>query len=133
MPKLPEETVTMNMRGRPVTHDEAGASAQRLINSHFHNADGARVSIPARPDNDDILVMDYILEQRQAASIQADLLKSLKATVEIVAEELESIVDCHTLKGDRSTLDEAAREDVERFEAVLSDARAAIAAAEVTE
>jgi hypothetical protein len=58
------ETITRKMRGRPVTHDEAEISAQRLINSHFHNADQARVSIPARPDNDDVLVMDYIEEQR---------------------------------------------------------------------
>jgi hypothetical protein len=57
------ETVTMKMRGRPVTHEEALASAQRLINSHFHNPDSARVQIPCSPHDDDVMVMDYIHEQ----------------------------------------------------------------------
>lgn len=56
-------TITQKMRGRPVTHAEAGASAQRLINSHFHNQDRARVSIPCNPADDDIIVTDYIIEQ----------------------------------------------------------------------
>ena len=81
-----KETVTMKMRGRPVTHDEAEASAQRLINSHFHNADQARVSIPVRPDNDDVLVMDYVMEQCKAGSVNAEVLAALKATVEIAEE-----------------------------------------------
>ena len=57
-------TETMKLRGRPVTHEEAKASAQRLINSFFHNHDGAHITVPARIDNDDITIMDYILEQQ---------------------------------------------------------------------
>ena len=67
-----EQTITMKMRGRPVRHDEALESAQRLINSHFHNEDRARVSIPVRPDNDDVLVMDYILEQQATPPVAPD-------------------------------------------------------------
>lgn len=61
-------TRTMEMRGRPVTHEEALESAQRLINSHFHQEPRAHCSIPARTNDDDIVVTDYILE-RQAADI----------------------------------------------------------------
>lgn len=50
------------MRGRPVRKQEALESAQRLINSHFHNEDTARVSIPANPADDDLIVMDFIRE-----------------------------------------------------------------------
>jgi hypothetical protein len=58
-----------------------------------------------------------------------ELLAALKAAVEIVAEELATIIDCHTLGGDRSTLEDGVREDVERFEDVVADSRAAIAKA----
>lgn len=66
--KPAEQTFTQKMRGRPVTHDEAMASADRLINSRFGKANGARCSIPARPDDDDIVIVDYITEQRAKAA-----------------------------------------------------------------
>lgn len=56
---------TRNLRGRPVAHDEAEKSAQRLINSHFRNPDGARMRIPANCADDDITILDYIAEQRE--------------------------------------------------------------------
>lgn len=51
---------------RRIGHDEALEAAQRLVNSHFHNPDHARVSIPARPDYDDDLVLKaYVYQQRE--------------------------------------------------------------------
>jgi hypothetical protein len=61
------DTVTMNMRGRRVTHDEALKSAHRLINSHFRNPDSARCSIPVDAADDDVTIIDYIHEQMDAA------------------------------------------------------------------
>lgn len=47
-----------------ITHERARESAQRLINSHFNNPDKARVSIPARSDyDDDLIIMEYINQQ----------------------------------------------------------------------
>lgn len=60
-------TITQEMRGRPVTHEEALKSAQRLINSHFRNRNSARCSIPVSIDDDDVVVIDYILEQQARA------------------------------------------------------------------
>jgi hypothetical protein len=54
---------TQIMRGRPVTHEEARTAARRLINSHFHNPDTARIQIPASPFDDDLTICDYIDEQ----------------------------------------------------------------------
>lgn len=58
-----EPTITMILRDRPVSHQEAMASAHRLINSHFHNQDRARMQIPANPADDDMIICDYIHEQ----------------------------------------------------------------------
>jgi len=55
---------TQFLRGRPVTHEEAEEAARRLIHSHFGAADGARCQIPANPMDDDLLILDYIAEQR---------------------------------------------------------------------
>lgn len=52
---------------RQISHDEAREIAGRLINSHFRQAPGARVGIPARPDyDDDLLIIAYIEQQRAA-------------------------------------------------------------------
>jgi hypothetical protein len=51
---------------RPIGHDEARAAAYRLVNSHFNNPDHARVSIPARPDYDDDLVLMAYIKQQEA-------------------------------------------------------------------
>lgn len=56
-------TETMKIRGRLVTLAEAKESTQRLINSHFHNANSARVSIPADMSDDDIIASDYLHQQ----------------------------------------------------------------------
>jgi hypothetical protein len=53
---------TREIRGRKVTGEEALASAQRLINSHFNKPDRARVQIPANMADDDLIVMDFIEE-----------------------------------------------------------------------
>ena len=57
-------TLTQQMRGQPVSHDEAIKAARRLINSHFRNPDSARCSIPVNAYDDDVLLIDYILEQQ---------------------------------------------------------------------
>lgn len=67
---LTKPTVTMDMRGRPVTLAEAKESARRMINSHFRNPDGARVSIPANVCDDDIVLSDF-LHQLEVADAQA--------------------------------------------------------------
>ena len=59
-------TITQEMRGRPVTAEEARQACRRLINSHFHNPDSARVSIPCNPMDDDVLLGDYLLEVEKA-------------------------------------------------------------------
>ena len=100
---LENETTTRKMRGRPVTHEEALVSAQRLINSHFHNPDGARVSIPVRADNDDVLVMDYIGEQQERdAQAQASLAAARAQALEEAAKQCEEL-NGSIKNGDRLT------------------------------
>jgi hypothetical protein len=48
-----------------ISGKQAKEAAQRLINSHFGNADPARMSIPAQPTDDDLTIMAYI-EQAEA-------------------------------------------------------------------
>lgn len=57
---------TRRLRGRPISHEEALISAHRLINSHFHNKDRARIQIPASPWDDDLMIVDYIEEQSES-------------------------------------------------------------------
>lgn len=54
-----------HVRSEPVTVEQALASAQRLVNSHFKNEDRAICRIPVHPDDDDIVVTDYIRESAQ--------------------------------------------------------------------
>ena len=56
-------TITQGMRNHQVSHTDASKAAHRLINSHFGNKDQARVSIPVKEDDDDVLVCDYVREQ----------------------------------------------------------------------
>lgn len=58
------ETLTMKMRGHPVTLDEAMESARRLVNSHFRNPDSARMHIPVSCADDDVTLTDYLIERR---------------------------------------------------------------------
>lgn len=55
-------TVTMKMRKRPVTPEEAAESVQRLINSHFNNQDRAHCQIPVSVKDDDVVASDYVIE-----------------------------------------------------------------------
>ncbi|MCJ2075407.1 hypothetical protein MKK68_07010, partial [Methylobacterium sp. E-016] len=57
---------------RVVSDEEAKAAARRLINSHFRNADSARVSIPANPDRDDDLVLMSYIAQRERGDAAAE-------------------------------------------------------------
>ena len=76
---------TRELRGRPITHMEAAVAAQRLINSHFHNPDSARVQIPASPWDDDLIIMDYIEEQKEIHNTFAAL-QSLTASMGITEQ-----------------------------------------------
>lgn len=53
-----------------ITHAQAKESLRRLINSHFHprgsDVERARVSIPARPDYDDDLILSTYVKQQAA-------------------------------------------------------------------
>ena len=53
------------MFDRPVSHDEARRAAQRLINSHFRKPNAAKCTVPTQPDDDDVLICDYIEQQRR--------------------------------------------------------------------
>lgn len=72
---------------RPITHDEAKAAAQRLINSFFGNREeGARARIPADPDKDDDLVICGYIEQQRAANAGSGI------TSGETAEQQEAVV-----------------------------------------
>ncbi len=66
-----DHVATRRMTSRTVTHAEAEEASRRLINSHFLNPDGARVSIPANPDRDDDLVLTSYIAQRKVACYEA--------------------------------------------------------------
>ena len=59
------------MTSRTVTPAEAEEASRRLINLHFRNPDGARVSIPADADRDDDLVLTAYIAQRKVACYEA--------------------------------------------------------------
>ena len=80
---IPEDlTATQKLRRRAVTHEEGAASIQRLINSHFNNDNGARCSIPARADDDDIVASDYAKECRERIAKQDAEIERLTKEVE---------------------------------------------------
>lgn len=61
----PSKKDALTLTTRAISHEEALDIAHRLINSHFRTPDGARISIPARPDHDDdLLIVAYIQQQR---------------------------------------------------------------------
>jgi len=49
---------------RQISHDEAKEVAQRFINSFFGHGNGAKVSIPVEPNDDDLILSSYIEQQR---------------------------------------------------------------------
>jgi hypothetical protein len=56
---------------RPISHEEAYEVARRLTNSHFRREPCARVSIPARPDYDDDLLLIAYIKQQERKDLQA--------------------------------------------------------------
>jgi len=55
----------------PITPERAAEAVQRLINSHFGNANGARCRIPADPENDDDLIASrFVVEARERIAQQ---------------------------------------------------------------
>ncbi|MBE7204680.1 MAG: hypothetical protein INR70_43735 [Parafilimonas terrae] len=79
------------MTSRTVTHAEAEEASRRLINSHFRNPDGARVSIPANPDRDDDLILTaYIAQRKVAENAAAQLAKYTIEALELVAVDVDS-------------------------------------------
>lgn len=53
---------------RPISHAEARQALQRFVDGHFKNQEeGPRISIPARPDYDDDLVLSAYIKQQEAA------------------------------------------------------------------
>jgi len=135
-----EKNIIQQMRGRPVTHEEAAASAQRLINSHFHNPDRARMQIPANPSDDDLIITDYIIEQRSARPVSGlsagdreklaihayryfcrhflgksgDAESITSVHIEVLAEEFSEVLSCDLSSGNRGKIEDvlAACEDV---------------------
>lgn len=53
--------------GETISHDAAEGAIRRLVNSHFNNPDQAITRIPARKDDDDLLLLRYIEQQRNRA------------------------------------------------------------------
>lgn len=63
-----EQRETQVMRGRPVTDEEADESVHRLVATMFNSTPRARASIPVQAHDDDVLLTDYIREQRAQLS-----------------------------------------------------------------
>lgn len=74
---MSDVTCSQEKRGRLVTDDEAEASAHRLIHSHFHTPDQARCSMPARPEDDDLTIVDYVRETRALRTSARKLAEAL--------------------------------------------------------
>jgi len=72
---------------RIVSHDEALEAAKALIDGHFNNKGGRGVyiSIPAQPDNTDVLLVDYIKQQRA--------LSRLASTPAVSTDELVAVLE----------------------------------------
>lgn len=57
---------------RPISHDEAREACLRLINSHFRQEPCARISIPAKVDyDDDLVLMAYIKQREEADAVRS--------------------------------------------------------------
>jgi hypothetical protein len=58
---------------RIVSHEDALQAAKNFVDQHFNNRDGKGVltSIPAKPDDDDVTLVDYIKQQRAIAALSA--------------------------------------------------------------
>ena len=51
---------------RKITHDEAAEAVRRFENKFWNREPGPRISIPARPNEDDDLVLHAYIEQQRA-------------------------------------------------------------------
>lgn len=91
----------------PVTHMEAHDAAQRLINSHFRQEPGARVSIPARPDyDDDLRIMRYIEEQaaRAPSPGEDDLRAALREWLRLDGQTVRDHRECVAIRAETERL-----------------------------
>lgn len=49
-----------------ITHEDAEKAAERIINSAWrNNGERAKFSIPVHPNDDDIVLMEYIRRQKE--------------------------------------------------------------------
>lgn len=81
-------TDTQKLRGRPVTHEEARAAAQRLVDGFFRKQPAEYYdpvptgsSIPVKATDDDVTIMDYIREQEspcpgEPIMVRADIVRN---------------------------------------------------------
>jgi hypothetical protein len=110
---------TEHQPGSPVTAEQAHESHQRLVDHFFGNpAERPRVSIPARLDRDDDLVVSRYIDQAEAE------LRTLRARVESYAMDLAA------LEGTNAANEGALRIQLERlhgerFRAESAEARIA--------
>src|SRR5690606_31450419 len=76
---------------RVVSHDEALEAAKALIDGHFNNKGGRGVyiSIPAQPDNSDVLLVDYTKQQRALSRLAST--HPMPEDVAGVVDELERV------------------------------------------
>jgi hypothetical protein len=65
-PEPSEPVAQAGLFPRVVTHDQAAAAAKNFIDAHFNNEGGKGVltGVPARQDHDDLVLTDYIKQQR---------------------------------------------------------------------
>ena len=115
------ENNSRELRGRPVTQEEAATAVRRLINSHFHNPDSARVSIPARATDDDLVASDYVFESGERyAALRRDSVP--RAVAEGLANAGKALLE--------GTPQEECTEDCDEENCPWKQMRAAIAAYE---
>jgi hypothetical protein len=81
----------------PVPHTAARAALQRFIDEHFHrpNTVGPRMSIPTRDGDDDVLLANYIEQQRardeEFARLDGENRRLVGALLEARDDELDRI------------------------------------------
>ena len=75
----------------PITPERAAEAVQRLINSHFGNANGARCRIPADPENDDDLIASrFVVEAQERIAQQDGALRDLRLLLSAASHCLRS-------------------------------------------
>lgn len=57
---------------RRISHDEATECLRRFENHFWKREPGPRISIPARPDDDDDLILHAYIRQQEAKDEQRD-------------------------------------------------------------